>query len=209
MGIYYNELLNNFEKTPKTLENGAIIGEVCHINQSTIPTTRPDGSTLFIGDTWHDTLNLKKAFWNGLNWVGEQFLLVSPKVNILTTAQEALIITLPFNTNRLLLERVGIGLRRENGTYDASNYWTIRLGTRTNGSNVTFFTPDVNFVLNGTNINLIPTFFSYYETQTINQILEITASGHRAIQLASITQTGVPPSLMDIGYWVKCREVYS
>lgn len=43
--------------SPSIIPNGALINNVCYINQSTKPTTRPDGSGLVARDRWYNSAN--------------------------------------------------------------------------------------------------------------------------------------------------------
>ena len=54
-----------------SLPNGTLINGVCHIYQSAKPTTRPDGSSLVIGDLWYNTSTGVVGFWNGTYWLGK------------------------------------------------------------------------------------------------------------------------------------------
>jgi hypothetical protein len=51
------------------IPNGALINDVCHIYESTKPTTRPDGSALVVGDKWYNTSTGVEGFWNGTYWL--------------------------------------------------------------------------------------------------------------------------------------------
>lgn len=55
---------------PSIIPNGALINNICHIYQTTKPTTRPNGSALMIGDKWYNTTG-ENAFWSGSYWLSE------------------------------------------------------------------------------------------------------------------------------------------
>ena len=53
------------------IPNGALINNVCYINQSTKPTTRPDGSGLVARDRWYNSANGTDFYWNGDTWYSQ------------------------------------------------------------------------------------------------------------------------------------------
>lgn len=56
---------------PSIIPNGALINNVCYINQSTKPTTRPDGSGLVARDRWYNSANGTDFYWNGDTWYSQ------------------------------------------------------------------------------------------------------------------------------------------
>jgi hypothetical protein len=189
-----------------SLPNGASINNVSHIYQSTKPTTRPDGSALVIGDKWYDTsADMKEAMWNGLNWVGRYFIVTSTRGSVSVTSITQFVITPPFNTPNLLIEKVGINTRRGPGTYDGLNNWVISLATTSNGSNALPITPDISFTL-AENIAALGSFLTYYAAVSPNQTLNVF-NGVRSIHL-SFTKNGAPPNISDFGWWMRIREIY-
>lgn len=55
--------------SPNVLANGAIINGFCHIYQSTIPTLRPNGSALVVGDRWYNPTSYIEGYYNGTYWL--------------------------------------------------------------------------------------------------------------------------------------------
>jgi hypothetical protein len=64
-------IINNPAAAIGILPNGTTINGVCQIYSSSIPVTRPDGSSLQSGDILYYSTNNGVYSWNGLMWVGQ------------------------------------------------------------------------------------------------------------------------------------------
>ena len=125
---------------PSIIPNGALINGVCHIYQSTKPTTRPDGSALMIGDIWYKIDDITQWFWNGTYWLSSlEYMLATAAANNLsvTTNQGMIESALPLPTSdslvsgqlNLFLTKAIIN-SREMLTNDDSNYWRFTFGSQ-------------------------------------------------------------------------------
>lgn len=104
---------------PSIIPNGALINNVCHIYQTTRPTTRPDGSALVIGDKWYNSDIRVDFFWNGTYWLS------SPEVtapNIITnlTSVNNCNISNDFADHDIFINKI---------------VWTGRTGSNNSGTN--------------------------------------------------------------------------
>lgn len=82
-------IINN-PSSSSNLPNGTLINGVCHIYQSSLPTTRPDGSALVARDKWYNTSTGVEGFWNGTYWLTNQILAASVPVGNVGTTQSVL-----------------------------------------------------------------------------------------------------------------------
>lgn len=118
---------------PSIIPNGALINDVCHIYQSSKPTTRPDGSALVIGDKWYNTVTRVEGFWNGTYWVSSTKFIHSgtyfaARSTTSTTYVEfyssEIRATIPLG--KILITQCGFNFAT-NGTHNASNNYTFLL----------------------------------------------------------------------------------
>lgn len=105
---------------PSVIPNGALINGVCHIYQSTKPTTRPDGSALVIGDIAYNPTTGLRYFWNGLYWVGDEKIINFSTTNSIVIA---LILMYPINPATKIITSSFDFHCLSQSTHDASNYF--------------------------------------------------------------------------------------
>jgi hypothetical protein len=137
MGIYFNEFLNNFEKTPKTVDNGFLINGVAQIYQSAKPTVRPDGSALVSGDIWYNTSTSVVGSWNGTYWL--QSTLQNFIVSTTPGTYGNFSVTLPQFSIPLSTGIAGVFVRdftisgRLSSANDVSNYHSVSIYSHNGG----------------------------------------------------------------------------
>lgn len=125
---------------PSIIPNGALINNVCHIYQSTKPTTRPNGSALVTGDKWNNTSTGVEGFWNGTYWL--QTALQNFIVSITPGTYGNFSITLPQFPIPLSTGIAGVFIRdftisgRLESLNNASNYHSVSIFSH-NGGGVT------------------------------------------------------------------------
>lgn len=105
---------------PSIIPNGALINNVCHIYQSTKPTTRPDGSALVVGDVWYKSDEGMHWRWNGVLWVNSvehqiKFNLLHP------TNLAASIDNSPYGDRGVLFTDLFLIMLYQSGSLDTSN----------------------------------------------------------------------------------------
>jgi hypothetical protein len=141
MGIYYNEFLNNFEKTPKGLDNGTLINNISYINQNTKPNIRPDGNALVTGDKWYNPSTGAEWYWNGTYWLSPRIYTGQNGASIYSSSGTYLSIHLGANTTiyndeditvtntdpKGFIHSLGLSAR---SAVDASNYWEVQAITQ-------------------------------------------------------------------------------
>ena len=109
------------------IPNGALINNVCHIYQSTKPTTRPDGSALVIGDKWYNISTGVEGFWNGTYFVSSQLFnntVFFPSALTITTVGVSAGV---LGTTSILIERTQAFFFIQSGNLSAVNYHVLRL----------------------------------------------------------------------------------
>lgn len=122
---------------PSIIPNGALINGVCHIYQSTKPTTRPNGSALVIGDKWYNISTGVEGFWNGTYWLSLSvyYEVASATPGTYSNFSVTLARTPIFISN----SNIGIFVRsfnisgRTTMVNDSSNYHQISLFTHNSG----------------------------------------------------------------------------
>lgn len=121
----------------RSLQNGTLINGVCHINQSSVPATRPDGSALVIGDKWYSPSTGVDAFWSGTEWLCDPITIGAGSYINATTTQNS------SSAAALSGYRLASFTYQyfNSGTIDSTNRWTFTVkGLRSDGAVGTGYT---------------------------------------------------------------------
>ena len=177
---------------PSIIPNGALINDVCHIYQSTKPTTRPDGSALMTGDIWYKIDDRTQWVWNGTYWLSSlEYMLATSAANNLsvTTNQGIIESALPLPTSdssvsgqlNLFLAKAIIH-SREMSINDNSNYWQFTFSSQNGFGSIPGFSSSPTFDTIGSvstgnagrrkeiNLNILLTALPYNVTCTVTKV---------------------------------------
>lgn len=192
---------------PSIIPNGALINNVCHIYQSTKPTTRPDGSALVVGDICYKINDGTQWFWNGTYWLSSlEYMLATSGVNNLSVSTNLGVIQsappLP-TSNSLVSGQLNLFLTkaiihsREMSLNDNSNYWQLNFASQNGFGNTVGFS--VNPVID--TIGSVPV-DNYARRKEINLNILLTAIPYNITCL--VTKIGSPSNLVaQASIWVR------
>jgi hypothetical protein len=104
------------------IPNGALINDVCHIYQSTKPTTRPDESSLMLNDRWTDVTDGSEWYYDGVLWKSVQTYILSDYNKSTAISANLGLSLLPAPLIHFSYESLDISFYNS-GLNNASNYW--------------------------------------------------------------------------------------
>jgi hypothetical protein len=190
------------------IQNGALINGVAYINQTTKPTTRPDGSSLMVNDRWYNTDQKIDGFWNGTYWLSLQtfgprgsWTFVSGAADGFLSVNNGIGLVGGFFVEKLTISYAA----REIGANDSANCRTLSFlfrGARNQASVPNFLSLSAAFALNGVSYPLPATEFQRIELN-YNSFCK---GGDLSILQASGTLIGAPP-VLDASYELITRKV--
>ena len=185
---------------PSIIPNGALINNVCHIYQTTKPTTRPDGSALVVRDKWYNTDTGVEGFWNGTYWLKQAkgiqgaytFLGSSSFVN----QPAAFVGDSAFGA--YIIKELQVAYRSSSVLFDSSNFYSLLFNFRGGRNQIGNGFPniEINSALNGIN-NPFPTttenviIFPFNAVLTWRDIFPLTAT---------VNKTGTAALQIDVSY---------
>lgn len=184
---------------PSIIPNGATINGVCHIYQTTKPTTRPNGSALVSGDIWYNFSTGVDGFWNGVYWLDKNiYQAVSVGRSEGYSGNYGIPSNALNNKNGIVVKDAAISFSGV-GTHNALNYWTI-------SANIHRESPPTSSAIT---VNTIGKVFGaslqqvyFLETIALNTYY---AGNQFTIFMMNFVMTGAPgllTSSITVNYWV-------
>jgi hypothetical protein len=182
------------------LPNGTTINGVCNINQTSRPTTRPDGTALVTGDIWYNTSSQVMGRWNGTYWLGNINYVASTPAALTATNGALGAISVPVNvfsftdllelaaSSTIFFHKIGAFVRMLTLNYDGSNYYTLQVRERNINSSLVANIGSL-YTLNTNLANNTNTYYLSLVSNTANSFASINEL------VVSATKVGTPSNL--------------